>query len=79
MNVAAILAGGRGTRLGAPVPKQYIEVLGKPVLAYTLEVFQSSPDIDAIQVVCQPEYTGHVKDIARKFGIEKLRWITPGG
>ena len=79
MNVATILAGGRGTRLGAPVPKQYMEVLGKPVLAYTLEVFQSAPDIDALQVVCQPEYIGHVKDIARKYRIEKLRWITSGG
>ena len=79
MNVAIILAAGRGERFGAPVPKQFIEVLGKPVLAWTLEVFQNSPEIDAIQVVCQPEYRDRVIGIVRDSRIDKLRWITPGG
>ena len=55
MNIATILAAGQGKRFGAEVPKQFIEVLGKPVLAWTLETFQRSPDIDAIQIICQPE------------------------
>jgi len=79
MNVAIILAGGSGTRFGAEMPKQYIEVLGKPVLAYVLEGFQASPDTDAIAIVCQPEFNETVSGIVRKYGIDKLRWIIPGG
>ena len=63
MNVATILAAGQGKRFGADVPKQFVEVLGKPVLAYTLETFQRSPDIDAIQIVCRPEYKDRIIEI----------------
>ena len=79
MNVATILAAGQGKRFGAEVPKQFIEVLGKPVLAWTLETFQRSPDIDAIQVVCQPEEKDRVINIVRDYRIDKIRWITAGG
>ena len=79
MNVATILAAGQGKRFGADVPKQFIEVLGKPVLAYTLETFQRSPDIDAIQIVCQPEYKDRIIEIVRNYRIDKIRWITEGG
>lgn len=40
MNIAVILAAGTGTRIGANIPKQFIEVMGKPILAYTLDIFQ---------------------------------------
>ena len=60
MNVALILAGGVGARVGASVPKQYIEVLGKPIIVHTLEKFQQSPEIDAIEVVCAPQWRDHV-------------------
>jgi len=79
LNAAIILAGGTGKRFGTDLPKQYTKVLGKPVIAYTLDVFQASPDIDAIAVVCLNEYAPLVKEIARKYGIGKLRWIVPGG
>ena len=79
MNIATILAAGQGKRFGADVPKQFIEVLGKPILAYTLETFQKSPEIEAIQVVCQPEYRDRVIAIIRDYRIDKLRWITEGG
>ena len=49
MIVAVVLAGGTGTRVGGAVPKQFIEVMGKPVLAYTLERFQNNANIDAIE------------------------------
>ena len=48
MNYAIILAGGVGSRVGANVPKQFIEVQGKPILIYTLEAFQRCDQIDAI-------------------------------
>ena len=44
MVYAIIIAGGVGNRLGAPVPKQFVEVLGKPVIAYTMEHFQNHPE-----------------------------------
>ena len=52
MNVAIILAGGTGTRVGANLPKQFIQVNGKPILAYTLEIFQKNKNIDFIEIVC---------------------------
>ena len=51
-NVAIVVAGGSGTRMGQDIPKQFINVFDKPGLVYTLESFQRHPDIDAIEVVC---------------------------
>ena len=79
MNVAIVLAGGTGTRVGADIPKQFIEVQGKPILAYTLDNFQTDPEIDAIEVVCHKDWVDHVQSICDKYGISKLRWLTVGG
>lgn len=51
MNIAIILSGGTGTRLGADIPKQYIEVNGRTIISYCLECFEACEDIDVIQVV----------------------------
>ena len=51
MNVALLLSGGTGTRLGADIPKQYIEVNGMPVLSYCLRTFLELKQIDAVQIV----------------------------
>ncbi len=58
MNIALILSGGTGSRLGGDIPKQYIEVGGKPIIAYCLETFQTHPDIDAVRVVAAREWHG---------------------
>ena len=79
MNVALILAGGIGARLGAKIPKQFIEVLGKPILAYTLENFEKHPEIDAIALVCVKNYMDYAWGLKEKYGMTKLRWITEGG
>ena len=79
MNYVIIIAGGVGSRLGAPVPKQFVEVLGKPVIAYTMEHFQNHPDIDAIELVCVDGYQEHLRCIADKYGITKLIKIVKGG
>ena len=79
MNVAVIMAGGVGSRLGANIPKQYIEVRNKPVIAYTLEKFQASDDIDAIEVVCAAQWEEHVRNIGKQYEITKLKWIAEGG
>ena len=79
MNVALILAGGVGSRLGADIPKQFIEVLGKPVLAYTVEAFEKHPEIDAVLVVCVKPYMDYVWELKETYGLTKLRWVTEGG
>ena len=79
MNVALILAGGVGNRLGAKIPKQFIEVLGKPVLAYTIEVFEKHPEIDAVLVACVKPYIDYMREMKEKYGLSKLKWVTEGG
>jgi 2-C-methyl-D-erythritol 4-phosphate cytidylyltransferase len=56
MNVALILSGGIGTRVGADIPKQYIEICGKPVIAYCIEQLSKNADIDEIQIVAAEEW-----------------------
>ena len=79
MNIAVILAGGVGNRLGAGIPKQFVEVLGKPVLAYTIEEFQKHPEIDRILVVCVKPYLQYMEEMKTKYNFTKLVWITAGG
>ncbi|WP_346689859.1 IspD/TarI family cytidylyltransferase [uncultured Cloacibacillus sp.] len=79
MNVALILAGGVGARMNYEIPKQFINVNGKPILIYTLEVFQKHPSIDKIMVVCLDGWTDLLSKYAQQYGIAKLSWIVPGG
>ena len=79
MNVALILAGGVGSRFGATIPKQFIEVCGKPVLAYTIEAFQNHVEIDAIIIACVKPYIDYVWELKKEYGLSKLKWITEGG
>lgn len=79
MNIAVILAGGVGNRLGAGIPKQFVEILGKPILAYTIEPFDKHPDVDAILVVCVKPYVNYIWRLKEKYGFEKLKWVCEGG
>jgi len=56
MNIALILSGGTGTRLGADIPKQYIEVNGKAIISYCLETLFVHPGIDGVQIVADPAW-----------------------
>lgn len=79
MNVAMILAGGVGKRLGAAIPKQFVKILDKPILIYTLEAFQHNKKIDAIQVVCIPEYQKQLWDWVEEYRLTKVRWVVDSG
>lgn len=79
MNIAVILAGGIGSRVGADRPKQFIEVLGKPIIAYTLDVFEKHPEVDAIEVVCVATHMNYLKNIVNKYNFDKVKWIVEGG
>lgn len=78
-NIAIIIAGGSGHRMGQDIPKQFIPVYDKPILIYTLEGFQKHPQIDAIEVVCIDGWESVVTAYAKQFNISKLKWIVNGG
>ena len=80
MNVALVFAGGTGQRMrNSARPKQFLELYGKPVIAYTLEIFQAHQEIDAIVVPCLEGWLDHLQRIAEKYGISKLIKVLPGG
>ena len=79
MIVAIILAGGVGSRVGADCPKQFVEVLNKPIIAYTAEIFQNNPEIDAIEIVCHKQWKNELFSIIKKYNLSKVKWIADGG
>lgn len=79
MNVVLMLAGGVGARMGASIPKQFIEIQGKPIIAHTLEILERNPNIDAVEIACVHGYENLLKQIIAKYGISKVRWICEGG
>lgn len=79
MNIAIIIAGGVGSRMGQDIPKQFINVYDKPIIIYTLEGFQKHPLIDAIEVVCIDGWHDVLRAYAKQYGIDKLKWVVSGG
>ncbi|MDD6326913.1 MAG: IspD/TarI family cytidylyltransferase [Eubacteriales bacterium] len=79
MNIAIIIAGGVGQRMGQDIPKQFINVYDKPVIIYTLESFQRHPLVDQIEVVCIDGWHDILWAYAKQFGIDKLKWVVSGG
>lgn len=79
MNYVVLLAGGIGNRLGAGIPKQFVEVLGKPVIAYTMQKYQEHPEIDGIELVCVDGFQDELKKIAEDNQITKVIKIVKGG
>lgn len=79
MNIALIIAGGSGNRMGQDIPKQFMHLDGAPVIIMTMRAFEQHPDIDAIAVVCLKGWDTVLQSYANQFGITKLRWIFPGG
>lgn len=79
MNVAIIIAGGVGSRMGLDIPKQFVNIYDKPVIIYTLESFQNHPEIDYIEVVCIDGWHDILRAYANQHGITKLKWIVSGG
>lgn len=78
-NIALIIAGGVGARMGQDIPKQFINVHDKPVIVYTMEAFQNHPEIDAIEVVCLDGWHDVLRAYAKQFGIAKLDNVVSGG
>jgi 2-C-methyl-D-erythritol 4-phosphate cytidylyltransferase len=79
MNIAVILAGGSGTRMGNDVPKQFLKVAGKKVLEHTIEVFENAKNIDEICIVSRTDYINEVESIIINNGYTKVKKILSGG
>ena len=79
MTYVILMAGGVGSRVGAGIPKQFIEVLGEPVIAYTMRRFQECPKVDGIELVCVKGFEYQLAKIAHKAGITKIIKIVEGG
>ncbi len=79
MTYCILLAGGVGNRVGAGIPKQFVEVLGKPVIAYTMQKLQQCSDIDGIVLSCVDGFQDYLKNIADENGITKVIKIVTGG
>ena len=79
-NVAVIFAGGTGQRMNTRTrPKQFLELHGKPIIVYTLEVFNGHNEIDGIVVVMLEEYIGYMNSLVKKYVLDKVVRVVPGG
>lgn len=78
-NIALLIAGGSGNRMGQSIPKQFLTVNERPVIVYTLEAFQKHPEIDVIAVVCIDGWQSVLQAYANQFNMTKLKHIIPGG
>ena len=78
-NIAVILAGGVGSRLGLSTPKQFFKVAGKMVVEHTVDAFERNPHIDEIAIVSNPFYISEFENIVIKNGWKKIKKILKGG
>lgn len=78
-NIGLIIAGGSGSRMRQNIPKQFLAVNDRPVIIYTLEAFQTHPEIDVIAVVCIEGWDQVLWAYACQFNISKLKYVIPGG
>lgn len=78
MNIALLIAGGSGNRMGQDIPKQFMHVDGAPIIIHTLQCFQKHPDIQQIAVVCLKGWETVLQSYANQFNISKLVHISRG-
>lgn len=78
-NYVILLAGGVGKRMGTDIPKQFLEVAGKPIIVHTLERFQGNHAIEKIVVVCVKEWIQRLQQMIEDYSLSKVQWIIEGG
>ena len=80
MNYGLILAGGVGQRMRRTgMPKQFLEVFGKPIIIYTLQKFDYCEDIDEVVIVCHSSYKDYMDSLLQRYGIQKVKALVSGG
>lgn len=78
-NIAVVLAGGSGRRMGTNVPKQYLEICGRMVIEYAIDAFDKNPHIDEVAVVVSADNVETMQEIASANSWSKLARILVGG
>lgn len=78
-NVAVLLAGGSGKRMGSSLPKQFLKIGNKPIIQHTIEAFENHQSIDEICIVINAEYHKEVNDLIAENNYEKIRYVLSGG
>ena len=78
-NIAIIFAGGSGVRMGAGIPKQFLEINGKPVIIHTLQLFQYHDEIDKIYLSVLEDYIPYMKELVDEYRLTKVVSIISGG
>ena len=76
---AIVLAAGKGSRMNSDIPKQYLTLLGKPVLFYSLQAFEESKVDEIVLVTGSGEEEFCRKEIVEKYHIKKVKHIVEGG
>lgn len=80
MSVGVIFAGGIGSRMNSrALPKQFLEVHGKPIIVHTLQHFEEHPEIDGVVVAIHPEWRDHFMKLVTRYELTKVRWVVDGG
>ena len=79
MNVAIVVAAGKGTRLGGARPKQFLELRGVPVIIHTLQQFECCKEINEVITVLPAEDTAGFESLAKQFELKKAGRIVAGG
>ena len=80
MSYAIVLAAGVGQRMrNGGLPKQFLKLMGKPIIIYTLEKFEESREIDQVIVVCHGSYIDYMEELLRLYQIKKVTDIIVGG
>ncbi|MBQ7755789.1 MAG: 2-C-methyl-D-erythritol 4-phosphate cytidylyltransferase [Oscillospiraceae bacterium] len=79
MNIAIIFAGGSGVRMGAGIPKQFLEINGKPVIVHTLDLFENHREIDKIYISVLKDYIPYMQKLVNRFNLTKVSGIVAGG
>lgn len=79
MNVAVILSAGKGSRFGANIPKQFLNLAGKNIIEYTINAFEQNPQIDEICIVANNEFHQNINEICKQNGFLKVKKIIAGG
>ena len=79
MNIAIIFAGGSGVRMGAGVPKQFLEINGKPIIIHTLQLFQYHDQIDKIYISVLKDYVSYMNELVDEYRLKKVAAVIPGG
>jgi len=77
--IAIIPAGGSGQRMGLPMPKQFFELAGRPLLVHTLAAFQAAAGVDEVIVVVPADYCATVEAMVDRYRLSRVVQVVPGG